>query len=924
MASEPIIGLNHFGTMSPDSEQNCLGVGRRMLQAIRPAVLSRVVVIFGALAMVKLILLIGLRKHLQEIHWRSSGDAVSWINTFTFYALAGVLVYTLVELGRQCQPAGTRAVRVANGLMLGFGGLLIFLTFHEGDNNYLYPVMTGVLKWKDLLPYLSLNLFFRPPYLAAWVFAYAVGYYLLVRSGRERQALLMTAVFAGLYWGLCWKEFILRRNDLWVIFLFGLLAVIMLRRGRAFHPAWLLTLAGWTVLVWWLLRLELPEIGRLPPYLTILGGCLTVLFVVATLVARREGFLQPWINVVAFYFVATLLLSSVNYPKAENFNNLLGFAAKFPHYFLGELIVTALIAIGAVLYHRLRPGGSLWWLDLVGLGAVALALIDLRLTQIMGVRLGWDVLAFGSDPKMMIRLAKPHLPLLVGALVGAGVAYVIAVRIASWWLARGESAAQTEERQFRGWCLAGCFAMFAALSPAITKPDNAEGQSMFRLVQSSPLWKHTVNRPQKPEDFVRVATELGMPSLGGALTPGAVHEARDLNVLLIFQESSYNQHLSLFSGSRETQPLVSRYKDRMELFPNFFSSFAGSIHARFAAFTGLYPVSDFSRFTLNRVPVKSIFEVLGGQGYECSMFYSSYFDYTGFRDLLKNRQLREMYDADTMPGEQSAERVSWGLKEESTARAIRRQLQAYAGSKKRFFLTYVPAAPHYPYDKIPKEFREFKLERPGDYSPLYLNELLYMDWIIASILDELKETGLLEKTLVVITSDHGEMLGENGGPMGHGWRVTPQLANVPLIILDPDHPGYKINQAIGSSVDLLPTMLDCLGIPVPGGELYQGRSLYSSAPDENRRIFLNSYDEFAVVTEREIQTGSRRSGELASAAHHISNVGSMTVFAETNTPSPAISIRRFDEFQEGFLRNYSYYRDALHNDRFTNLVHSSP
>ncbi|MFO1512696.1 MAG: sulfatase-like hydrolase/transferase [Verrucomicrobiota bacterium] len=59
-----------------------------------------------------------------------------------------------------------------------------------------------------------------------------------------------------------------------------------------------------------------------------------------------------------------------------------------------------------------------------------------------------------------------------------------------------------------------------------------------------------------------------------------------------------------------------------------------------------------------------------------------------------------------------------------------------------------------------------------------MNELLYMDWIIASLLDELKETGLLEKTLVVITSDPGEMLGENGGPMGHGWRVTPQLANV--------------------------------------------------------------------------------------------------------------------------------------------------
>ena len=59
-------------------------------------------------------------------------------------------------------------------------------------------------------------------------------------------------------------------------------------------------------------------------------------------------------------------------------------------------------------------------------------------------------------------------------------------------------------------------------------------------------------------------------------------------------ESSYNQHLSLFGSREETQPLLSKYKDRMEIFPNFFSNFAGSIHARFASFTSLYPTEDFT------------------------------------------------------------------------------------------------------------------------------------------------------------------------------------------------------------------------------------------------------------------------------------------------------------------------------------------
>lgn len=48
-------------------------------------------------------------------------------------------------------------------------------------------------------------------------------------------------------------------------------------------------------------------------------------------------------------------------------------------------------------------------------------------------------------------------------------------------------------------------------------------------------------------------------------------------MVLIFLESSYNKHLSLFGSSEETQPLLSKYKDRMELFPNFFSNFASCL-----------------------------------------------------------------------------------------------------------------------------------------------------------------------------------------------------------------------------------------------------------------------------------------------------------------------------------------------------------
>jgi arylsulfatase A-like enzyme len=391
-----------------------------------------------------------------------------------------------------------------------------------------------------------------------------------------------------------------------------------------------------------------------------------------------------------------------------------------------------------------------------------------------------------------------------------------------------------------------------------------------------------------------------------------------LNVVLIFQESTYNQHLSLFGGTNDTQPLLSHYKDRMELFPNFFSNFAGSIYARFATFSGLYPVQDFKVFTKDPVPVKTLFDVLADHGYDCSVFYSSFADYTNFRDLLRAHGVKRLFDADSMPGTRSSEPVAWGLKEEETLGAIEQQINDYATNGKRFFLTYVPAAPHNPFDGTPERFRRFKDENIGDFTPRYLNELLYMDWVISGILDRLKETGLLDRTLVVITADHGEMLGGQGKPIGHGWAITPQLANVPLIIMDPSKRFYRVNDAIGSQVDVLPTVLDILGVPLPADEIYQGTSLLHTNLDTNRIIYLNSFRQFATIRQNTFSCGDRELGSGAQGeSYQITNELTHTSFVRRGAAVPSANIDEFDHFQENFLEHYRDYVRLIQDRRRT-------
>jgi phosphoglycerol transferase MdoB-like AlkP superfamily enzyme len=893
-------------------------IGNRLVLPTIPAkVRARLLVLFLALAGIKVALLVRLGKGLFETHWRLEAPTPAW-GDYILFALFVVLGFlSVLKLHRHCAAAGVKAIRAANVTLFCFGLLFILLTFHTQGKNYLYPILSGILDWNSLVPYLSLDFFFQPPFLGAWIFAYALTYYFLARSGRESWALYLTAAFGAVYAGVALRDLSASRDELLVVDCLGLASLLVGWNPSAkVAPVWFAIPLAWCVF----LAAELfwftpPEVWLAATYFRLLVYASTLLFAGATLIAFRRGFGRGWSGLLLFYLFGFLLLASRNYPIAINFNHVICLGLKLPHYFVGEILVVGFLALVAMGWAKIFPRVRFWWLDVLSIALIALAFIDFRLCQLLAVRLGWDILALGGTVKMMWRMAKPYLPGALAAVAGLAIVYRLAVAKVRKWFesARDHIGDGSSPSRNPGLIYAAtAFLLLGLLGVLTAAPDKAEGQAALRLAQTSPVWKRAMAKTMKPEDFLRTAQALGMGELNATVSAPASPKS-DLNVVLVFMESSYNKHLSLFGGSEDTQPLLSKYRDRMELYPNFFSSFASSIHARFATFTSLYPVRDYNAFTLEHVPVKSIFEVLHDNDYSCSLFYSSFLDYTGFRNFLANRGFDAVYDADTMPGERKTEAVSWGLREEETLAAMQNQIKAYAASKKRFFLTYVPAAPHYPYDKMPDRFHKYKIGEMGDYSPLYLNELLYMDWVLASIVGQLEESGLLDHTLVIITNDHGEMLGQHGGPIGHGFMLSPELVNTPLIIMDPRKPGYRINSTIGSQIDLLPTTLELLGIPVPADQLYEGRSLASVGDHDQRFIYLSSMQQFGVIQENRLMLGDRdRDNGALTGVFSIANEGAKTVFSEDpGSAKPPVSIKQFDDFQENLLRNYSQYRDAV-------------
>ncbi|MBP9089148.1 MAG: sulfatase-like hydrolase/transferase, partial [Kofleriaceae bacterium] len=159
-------------------------------------------------------------------------------------------------------------------------------------------------------------------------------------------------------------------------------------------------------------------------------------------------------------------------------------------------------------------------------------------------------------------------------------------------------------------------------------------------------------------------------------------------------------------------------------------------------------------------------------------------------------------------------------------------------AKQRFFISALPVEPHAPY-RFHKGITEkyfagpfdppFGREVTGDHLDkfktlslgphsmdqlrgLHDGEVEYFDGCFGALQDGLQQRGVADKTAIILTSDHGEGLGERGGRVGHAYSLNHELVSVPWLIIGSQlRPG--VMQEVSSNADIAPTVLDLLGLP---------------------------------------------------------------------------------------------------------------
>ena len=143
--------------------------------------------------------------------------------------------------------------------------------------------------------------------------------------------------------------------------------------------------------------------------------------------------------------------------------------------------------------------------------------------------------------------------------------------------------------------------------------------------------------------------------------------------------------------------------------------------------------------------------------------------------------------------------------------------------------------------KIPEAYEALAktLNQPGVLSDrdleylqsVYDRRLRDTDRVIGQLADHIESLGLTDDTVLVVTSDHGEQFGEHGRLVHGGDAFYNELIHIPMVISNPVlFPDRVVATTPMTSIDLGPTVLDLVGLPIP--EVFQGESLLDRTDSE--------------------------------------------------------------------------------------------
>ncbi|MCY3965273.1 MAG: sulfatase-like hydrolase/transferase [Acidobacteria bacterium] len=327
-------------------------------------------------------------------------------------------------------------------------------------------------------------------------------------------------------------------------------------------------------------------------------------------------------------------------------------------------------------------------------------------------------------------------------------------------------------------------------------------------------------------------------------------------VLLITIDTLRADRLSSYGSDRVATPHIDRLAAEGVRFANASSTVPFTLPAHSSIMTGLYPPSHGVRENVGYVlapELVTIAERFRDAGYRTGGFVSAFVLDARWGIARGFDTYVDDFDLDAMAGANlgSVQRAG----PETIAHALE-WLDCVVGEEP-FFLWLHLFDPHDPYDP-PEPFRSEYEGRPYD------GEVAYTDSLIGEFRAALEERGVFDGSVVVLTADHGEGLGDHGESY-HGFFVYDSTVHVPLIVRLPGgvEAGRLVVDAV-SHVDIAPTLIELLDLDGAGAA--QGRSLLPDMqglpnPLAERGVYAESFyalDHYGWAPLRSLRTAEHK------------------------------------------------------------------
>jgi arylsulfatase A-like enzyme/predicted Zn-dependent protease len=315
---------------------------------------------------------------------------------------------------------------------------------------------------------------------------------------------------------------------------------------------------------------------------------------------------------------------------------------------------------------------------------------------------------------------------------------------------------------------------------------------------------------------------------------GRLRGEREFNCILITVDTLRADRLACYGFTRIETPIIDGFARRGVRFEKCIAQTPLTLPSHTSLFTGTYPffhgVRDNGGFI---VPgeMKTLAEAFKDGGYATAAFVGAYV-------LDSKWGLDQGFDYYFDQFDLSKfEKISLGSVQRPANEVMDEALKWLEQSKaKKFFAWIHLYDPHTPYEPPPA----FDSRYPKNP---YLGEIAFADSELGRLRRWLEESGLDDDSFLVFAADHGESLGEHQ-EASHGFFVYQEAIHVPLIFVTPFPRFQGLSSAeVVSLVDIMPTLLEMTGLPVPAE--VQGESLlpyfFDPAKDRARCAYSETY-----------------------------------------------------------------------------------